>query len=126
MDREIHIQQCKSVHHAIREAKTKYPSEMIMGFEGDQKELFKSLETLPKGEVEKPYPSCNSGEGLANNFADYFESKKASIGVEVASTAVAPTNYFPDPSLYHSEVKFHQLSPVTETEMKGLTGKIDL
>ena len=31
--------------------------------------------------------------------------------------AVAPANYFPDPSLYQSEVKFHQLSPVTETEV---------
>ena len=54
VDREIYIKQCKSVHHAICEAKTKYPSEMIVGFEGDQKELFKSLpDTLLKGKLEK-------------------------------------------------------------------------
>lgn len=40
--------------------------------------------------------------------------------------AVGLANYFPDSSLYLSEVKFHQLSPVAETEMKGLIGKIDL
>ena len=38
--------------------------------------------------------------------------------------SVAAANYFPDSSLYQSEVKFHQFSPVTETEMKGLSGKI--
>lgn len=44
--------------------------------------------------------------------------------MEVASTAVAPANYFPDTSLNQAEEKFYQLSPVTESEMKGLTGKI--
>ena len=124
VDREIYIQQCNTVHHAIREAKTKYLSEIIVGFEGDQKELFKSLDTLLKGRVERKYPSSNSTEGLANNFADYFESKIANIRVEVAYMSVAAANYFPDSSLYQSEVKFHQFLPVTETEMKGLSGKV--
>ena len=65
-------------------------------------------------------------EELANNFANYFEIKIANIRVEMASTAVVLANYFPGSSLYQSEVKFHQLSPVIEAEMKGLTGKIDL
>ena len=43
---------------------TKYPSEMIVGFGEDQKELFKSLDTLLEGKDEKKYPSCNSVEEL--------------------------------------------------------------
>ena len=96
---------------------------MMVGFEGDQKELFKSLDTLLKGKVERKYSSNNSTEELANNFADYFESKIANIRVEVASMFVGAANYFSDSSLYQSEVKFHQFSPVTETEMKELSGK---
>ena len=42
----------------------------------------------------------------------------------MASISVAAANYFPDSSLYQSEVKFHQFSPVTETEMKRLSRKI--
>lgn len=68
--------------------------------------------------------NIHPAEELANNFADYFENKIANIRLEVASKAVAHTNYVPDSSLYQSEVKFHQFSPVTETGMKGLTGKI--
>lgn len=42
----------------------------------------------------------------------------------MASTAVATANYFPESSLNQREEKFYQLSPVTESEMKGFTGKI--
>ena len=75
VDREIYIQQCKTVHLAIRDAKSKYLSEMIVGLEGNQKELFKSLDTLLKGKVERKYPSSNSTEGLA----DYFATKIANM-----------------------------------------------
>lgn len=47
VDRQI--QQCKTVHLTIREAKIKCLSEIIVGFEGDQRELFKSLDTPLKG-----------------------------------------------------------------------------
>lgn len=123
VDKEIYIQHCKSINNAIRKAKAKYYSEMIIDLESDQKALFKSLDSFLKSKPEMTFPSCNSTEELANNFADYFENKITIIRSDLLSPRGLSLEFESNTFCKDNE-KLNCFMPVGEGEVSKLIGRI--
>ena len=81
--REMYSQKCLEVNKLIAHFKSTYYAGLIDSCGSNQRELFKVVEKLNKGDAEKQYPSSNSPEALANQFADFFCNKIEAIRGEL-------------------------------------------
>ena len=75
IDRQAYTNQCVRVQDLIINSKMKFYSKLISEAGDDQKSLFSSVSCLLYRKPEVLYPVCSSDSILANNFADYFETK---------------------------------------------------
>ena len=71
----------------------KFYSKLISEAGDDQKSLFSSVSRLLRRKPEVLYPVCSSDSILANNFADYFETKVHNIRKELETIKPLPSDY---------------------------------
>ena len=70
-----------------------YYSSLLDDAGSDSKALFRNINRLLHRKPDKLYPSCTSASGLANNFANFFTEKIATIKEQLVSRVTSsPTN----------------------------------
>ena len=77
--RQIYRNQCRIVNNLIRNAKTKYYSNIIEVNCNDQKALFKFVSSLCKSTTTSPLPAHSTVSQLTETFNEYFREKIANI-----------------------------------------------
>ena len=122
--KQLYTEQCVVVNKLIHAAKTRYYADMIADCGSDQRELFKKVEKLFQGTVERQYPSCASSEELANKFADYFDNKINVIRDALQTKSSNVVNPLPDSISPYSQVKLESFTPTNVEELSKLTRKI--
>ena len=87
-----------------------------------QKHFFRNINRLLHRKRDKLYPSCTSDSNLANNFANFFTEKIATIKEQLASRVTfSPTvTLFDTPKL---DCELTTLSPTTVKELLEIIGK---
>ena len=76
----------------LKDAKTKYYTELILHCEGDSKKLFRVVNSLCKERSVNLLPSHTSPLQLADDFEDFFCSKISRIREYIASSSVPTIN----------------------------------
>ena len=94
-DKLNYKEQCRLVKDLIAETKKKYYNNKIMSTKGDQKQLFKIINSVFHNKKESQLPSRDSTKDLTNDFSDYFIDKITSLG----SRFTASNNY----TAHHSD-----------------------
>ncbi|XP_068707641.1 uncharacterized protein [Montipora foliosa] len=74
-DHQAYINQCTVVKQSIYTSKMNYYSDLINEAGVDSKALFRNVDRLLHRKAEKFLPTCSSAAALANNFAEFFETK---------------------------------------------------
>jgi hypothetical protein len=73
------VDRCNLVQDLIKKAKNELYSNNISENQSNQRVLFSTFQKWTNMKVEQHFPSSNSSDGLANSFADFFESKISTI-----------------------------------------------
>ncbi|XP_072028487.1 uncharacterized protein [Amphiura filiformis] len=73
VDRQIYIDACRSYRYALNESKRIYHNDRITG--SNCKQLFRIVDSLTNPNKDRVLPTSKSPAHLANEFADYFDSK---------------------------------------------------
>ena len=94
-DKLNYKEQCRLVNDLITETKKNYYNNKIMSTKGDQKQLFKIINSVFHNKKESQLPSRDSTEDLTNDFSDYFIDKITSL----RSRFTASNNY----TAHHSD-----------------------
>lgn len=99
-----------------------YYSSLIDDAGSDSKALFRNINRLLHRKPDKLYPSCTSASDLANNFANFFTEKIATIKEQLASRVTfSPTvTLFDTPKL---DCELTTLSLTTVKELSEIIGK---
>ena len=84
-DRQAYVTQCLSLKNLIFTTKMDYYSSLIDDAGSDSKALFRNINRLLHRKPDRLYPSCTSASDLANNFANFFTEKIATIKEQLAS-----------------------------------------
>ena len=87
VDRQLFIDQCRTVNNLICSSKKSYYTSLINGNQSDYKFLLKTIDNLLHRKCSTPYPPCNSPSELANKFVDFFSDKIAKIRVDLDAAA---------------------------------------
>lgn len=122
-DKELFSQQCSLVNQLISSAKTVYYTKMINDSGSDQRALFKSVNKLFHGNRDYLYPSCDSVELLANQFADYFENKISVIRNDLSLKYASLVNPLPDLPFPQCDTKLCCFVSITDDQLSALIGK---
>ena len=99
-----------------------YYSSLIDDAGSDSKALFRNINRLLHRKPDKLYPSCTSASDLANNFANFFTEKIATIKEQLVSRITfSPTvTLFDTPKL---DCELTTLSLTTVKELSEIIGK---
>ena len=100
-----------------------YYSSLIDDAGSDSKALFHNINCLPHRKPDKLYPSCTSASDLANNFANFFTEKIATIKEQIVSRVTfSPTVILFDTPKLDCELTTLSLTMVKElSEIIGKT-----
>ena len=79
VDRQLYVDQCNLVRDLIKKAKNEFYSNIISENQSNQRVLFSTFQKWTNMKADQHFPSSNSSDGLANSFADFFESKISTI-----------------------------------------------
>ena len=74
-DHQAYINQCTVVKQSIYTSTMDYYSDLINEAGIHSKALFRNVDRLLHRKAEKFLPTCSSAAALANNFAEFFETK---------------------------------------------------
>ena len=77
VDRQIYLDACKSYRRDLNEAKRSYHNGRISGC--NSKQLFRIVDSLTNPNSDRVLPTSESPKHLANEFANYFDSKIQTI-----------------------------------------------
>ena len=121
-DRQAYVTQCLLLKNLIFTTKMDYYSSLIDDAGSDSKALFRNINRLLHRKPDKLYPSCTSASDLANNFANFFTEKIATIKEQLASRVTfSPTvTLFDTPKL---DCELTTLSLTTVKELSEIIGK---
>ena len=78
--------QCTIVNDLVLKSKCDFYNGKVQAAKGDQKELFKLVNTIFHNNSEQPLPSHDSLEQLSNKFSDFYASKIEKIRSDISST----------------------------------------
>ena len=84
-DRQTYVTQCLLLKNLIFTTKMDYYSSLIDDAGSDSKALFRNINRLLHRKPDKLYLSCTSASDLANNFANFFTEKIATIKEQLVS-----------------------------------------
>lgn len=101
------------VNKLISKSKAVYYSDQIKSCGSNQRELFKIVEGLNQGNVERQYPPSSSADALANQFADYLNNKIHAIMGDLLLKSFCCDNPLPESSLPQCEAILQCLEAVT-------------
>ena len=121
-DRQAYVTQCLLLKNLIFTTKMDYYSSLIDDAGSDSKALFRNINRLLHRKPDKLYPSCTSASDLANNFANFFTEKIATIKEQLVSRVTfSPTvTLFDTPKL---DCELTTLSLTTVKELSEIIGK---
>ena len=122
--REAYAQKSVVMNNLISCAKKTYSSELISACGTDQKELFGIVQSPNSGSTEKQFPHVRTAEVLANQFAEFFESKVIIIRRDLLQRSTQVIDPLPDSSLPECGSTFDGFKPVTCNEFSSLVKKI--
>ena len=81
-----------------------------------QKQFFRNINRLLHRKRDKLYPSCTSASNLANNFANFFTEKTATIKEQLASRVT----FSPTVTLFDTPKLDCELTTLSQTTVKEL------
>jgi len=84
VDRQIYVEKRRALNKLVDKAKREYYAQKIDECSGDQKQLFKLVDTLLHKSKDTPLPMHESPEELANRLADFFVEKISKIRTHLA------------------------------------------
>ena len=123
-DHQAYINQCTVVKQSIYTSKMNYYSDLINETGVDSKALFRNVDRLLHRKAEQFLPTCSSAAALANNFAEFFETKIIDIQNQI-KVHLTPDLFctFDSPSLKCQLINF---SPTSTDELSKIPHKIVL
>ena len=121
-DRQAYVTQCLLLKNLIFTTKMDYYSSLIDDAGSDSKALFRNINRLLHRKPDKLYPSCTSASDLANNFANFFTEKIATIKEQLVSrvTLSLTVTPFDTPKL---DCELTTFSLTTVKELSEIIGK---
>ena len=121
-DRQAYVTQCLLLKNLIFTTKMDYYSSLIDDAGSDSKALFRNINRLLHRKPDKLYPSCTAASDLANNFANFFTEKIATIKEQLVSRVTfSPTvTPFDTPKL---DCELTTFSLTTVKELSEIIGK---
>lgn len=128
-DRDAYAKHCVKVNTSIFNSKMSFYSSIIDQHKNDQKVLFDTVKKMLHTTTENLYPSSESPEKLANNFADFFINKIIKIRDELAPPSLLPTNLLSDydtaaETAYSPIAEFTNFTSVSEDQLSKLIYKL--
>ena len=120
-DRAKYQQQRNIVTEMISAEKSSFYSALVLEKRGDPKGLFKIINTLLHRKQDLPLPPHESDSALANDFANFFTDKIATIRLELDGLQTRVENELEEPRKYHTTLT--DFAPATEMEIKDLVLK---
>ena len=123
IDRQAYTNQCVRVQDLIINSKMKFYSKLISEAGDDQKSLFSSVSRLLHRKPEVLYPVCSSDSILANNFADYFETKIHNIRKELETIKPLPSDYSSIDMASRSNCELKEFTIATTEEVRHIVNK---
>ena len=123
IDRQAYTNQRVRIQDLIINSKIKFYSKLISEAGDDQKSLFSSVSRLLHRKPEVLYPVCSSDSILANNFADYFETKIYNIRKELDTIKLLPSDYSSVDMASRSNCELKEFTIATTEEVRHIVNK---
>ena len=117
------VDQCQIGNKILKDGKASYYSSIISENALDPKILLNAVDKLLHHKVEKHYPTASSTTQLANNFADFFDRRIATVRLEL-SNELTSTIQSCGANEQPCHVELTEFRVVTAKEVKRFEDKI--
>ena len=108
----------------IKDAKANYYSTIITENKSNQKVLFNTVDKLLHRKSERRYPTASSADEFANQFADFFHNKVASIRNDLSVECSSVINPYPETPACNVELT--EFQDTTESAVSSLINSSSL
>ncbi len=121
IDRQIYVDQCRTVQNLLYTSRCKFYNDQIQESTGNQKLLHRIVNKLLHKTPESPLPSYRSLEELIEKFADFFSDKIMIIREKLNAENNQRTNHTPhEHEENHSFPSLNNFAEASEEEIRKL------
>lgn len=114
------------VKNLLYETKKSFYQDQIQSNAGNQKELYKIINSLLDRTKERILPKSNTNHELAEKFLDYFTSKIEKIRDGIQSSVDSEVGLDPHQDAIPCQLTFESFTPVTDDNMELIIRKLKL
>ena len=115
-----YINQCNHVKDLILKTKCNFYNVKVEATKGDQKELFRLLNTIFSNSQKQPLPSHESLEQLSSRFSDFYVAKIEKIRDQISHNSPPDTVHIEEACTVSHPL--NEFAPATMTEIRDIIG----